>query len=363
MKLKTLFIIIVVTLFSCNVKKTIKVGYISNLTGRQSELGIRGRDGVHMAIDEINSTGGIKGVKVELIIKDNQGIKSLCTKLTKELVIEGVEIIIGPLASSMAAGVIEGTQNSNVIIISPTVSTDQLTGIDDNFFRIIPASSSQGRVLGEIIKHREEKRVVTIVDKSNNEYAKGVISGLTEILQNEPSTYFFNGKKEISNLIGSLADTRMDALLFIATGIDTAQIIQNLSKTRTLPSLYASTWAKLTNVDQHGGKVVNGLIVPDNYIRNHSSNKKNEFNLSFYNRYNIEPNLPAIYSYEAVKLFFIAKKNKPKLFGIELKNELISIKNFKGVYETYSFDEFGDVNRIQSTYILRDSKYEIFEYK
>lgn len=363
MKLKILIIIIISTLLSCNVRKTIKIGYISNLSGRQSELGIRGRDGVYMAVDEINSTGGIKGVNVELIVKDNQGNKSLCNELTKELVNQGVEVIIGPLASSMATGVIDGTKNSNVIIISPTVSTDQLTGIDDNFFRVIPSSSSQGRILGEIIKLRKEKKVISIIDESNNEFAKGVISGLNEIIDNETTIYFFNGKETIPSLIDSLENIQMDALLFVSTGIDTAQIIQNLSKKITLPSLYASTWTKLTNVDKHGGKTVNGLIVPDNYVSNYDNNRGKEFNTSFYNRYKLKPNLAAVYSYEATKLFFIAKKREPKLFGVLLKNELLNIETFKGVYENYNFDKFGDVNRIQSTFILKDNKYEIFEFK
>lgn len=39
----------------------IQIGFVGQLTGKQSELGIQSRDGVLLAVETINAAGGIKG--------------------------------------------------------------------------------------------------------------------------------------------------------------------------------------------------------------------------------------------------------------------------------------------------------------
>ena len=56
----------------CRSKEPVIIGYSANLTGRQSELGVTGRNGIEMAVDEINSQGGINGRLIKLIVKDDK---------------------------------------------------------------------------------------------------------------------------------------------------------------------------------------------------------------------------------------------------------------------------------------------------
>jgi len=50
----------------------IKIGVILPVTGPASGIGIEERDGMLMAVDEINSRGGINGRLIELIIVDSE---------------------------------------------------------------------------------------------------------------------------------------------------------------------------------------------------------------------------------------------------------------------------------------------------
>jgi branched-chain amino acid transport system substrate-binding protein len=50
----------------------IKIGVILSETGPSSGIGIEERDGMIMAVDEINARGGINGRPIELIIVDNE---------------------------------------------------------------------------------------------------------------------------------------------------------------------------------------------------------------------------------------------------------------------------------------------------
>ena len=50
----------------------IVIGVNYELTGNVAQYGIAHRDGIQMAVDEINADGGINGKKIKLVIKDNK---------------------------------------------------------------------------------------------------------------------------------------------------------------------------------------------------------------------------------------------------------------------------------------------------
>lgn len=361
MKGKILLILLFVSLYSCNSKKVVKIGYISNLSGRHSELGIRGRDGLLMAFDDFNESDDAKKILIELIIKDHRGDKSLCEDLTKELVSQGVKVIIGPLTSGMSGAVLNGVKGSDIIVVSPTVSTDELTGIDDNFLRLISPSSTQGKSLGNIINKRNEKNVIVIADHTNKEYAEGVILGLNDILNYNPQTLYFENKDSVNEVIDNVKRIKPDGIVFISSGIDTALFIQNINKIMELPNLYGSSWVKLSDVARHGGKVINGMIITDNYKSKNISLKEYDFNEKYKKRYNSAPNLPAIYAYEAFNVIIEALLLSPQKTSQQIKEAIISKHNFEGISEDFVIDKYGDAQRKQSLFEIENGVYKLFE--
>ena len=57
----------------CTVISPIRIGFTAELTGKQNELAINLRNGVQLAVEDINAGGGINGRKIELFIEDDQG--------------------------------------------------------------------------------------------------------------------------------------------------------------------------------------------------------------------------------------------------------------------------------------------------
>ena len=54
------------------VQKPIRIGAILSLSGAGSYLGADARDGMLLAVDEVNSRGGINGRRIELIIEPHK---------------------------------------------------------------------------------------------------------------------------------------------------------------------------------------------------------------------------------------------------------------------------------------------------
>ena len=61
----------------------------------------------------------------------------VAAQVVRKLIDLKVDAIIGPTTSSMAMAALPLINAAGVVMIAPTVSTRQLSGIDDYFFRVV----------------------------------------------------------------------------------------------------------------------------------------------------------------------------------------------------------------------------------
>ena len=83
-------LLLVMGVSGCENTQPIKVGFVGGLTGRHSDLGITGRDGVIFAVEEINRAGGLNGRSVVLVIRDDKQDPEVARQVDKELIEENV---------------------------------------------------------------------------------------------------------------------------------------------------------------------------------------------------------------------------------------------------------------------------------
>jgi branched-chain amino acid transport system substrate-binding protein len=56
---------------ACRKKAPVKLGFLGGLTGRVADLGMAGRDGAMLAIEQFNSSGGLHGQPMTLLTADD----------------------------------------------------------------------------------------------------------------------------------------------------------------------------------------------------------------------------------------------------------------------------------------------------
>lgn len=363
MKVALKILLISLLISSCTNNRSIKVCFVTDLSSRNSQLGISGRNGIMIALDEINISNGINGKKVELILIDHKGLKEECYKNVQALVESDIDLIVGPLTSGMADTVIAAS-GGKVLIISPTVSTDLLSGKDDNFLRVIAPASTQGIYLAQAIAGKGNKKVVVVFDENNVEYARGVINGLEVSNREEDIDYIylsFSGKQDFKKLSEEIYKKEPDGVLFITNGINAGGILQQYAKSGPLPDLYGSTWSKISEILLYGGKIVEGMILVDSFVSSTPNEKEIEFNNKYEARFNTKPNVASRYSYEALVLFEKAANNIGNTNYEDVKKSILGMKSISGITDNYRFNKFGDVIRKQSLFIVRNNKYELYE--
>jgi branched-chain amino acid transport system substrate-binding protein len=64
----------------------IRVGWLAALTGPSSAPAIGFDRGVHHAVDAINAAGGVRGRKIELLVRDTQGDPTKAVNAAQEMI-------------------------------------------------------------------------------------------------------------------------------------------------------------------------------------------------------------------------------------------------------------------------------------
>jgi branched-chain amino acid transport system substrate-binding protein len=172
-------------------KPPLKVGFVGSLTGRYSDLGVAGRNGATLAVEHINEAGGIQGRLVELIVKDDKNDPDVAVQVDKELINEGVAAIIGHMTSSMSKAAVPLINEKQIVMVSPTTTTNDLTGLDDYFFRTSTPDLEQSRQLIRYTFNEQKLRTLAVVyDLSNPAYSEG---------------WYHNAKAEFESLGGTFS--------------------------------------------------------------------------------------------------------------------------------------------------------------
>lgn len=323
----------------------VKVGYIGCLTGRSADLGIAGRDGFLLAVQEKNAAGGIAGRQLVPVIRDDALDVDQGKQALQDLIDEGVSFVVGPMTSEMAINLVPLANAAAVPLISPTVSTNKLIGIDDFFFRVYYANSQAAVAMAAHISARGLKKVAVLYDTRNRAYTEDwarIFSNRFAVegrsVELTPFTAATAGTFE--ELIASLKDSGPDGLLILANSIDTALICQQAYMLDLKIPRFATGWSFGSKLTAYGGRSVEGLVVVQSVDLKKPRAETRLFIDAFRKTFFADPTFPSVHACDATRLGIMALEAEG---AGNLKDRLLSIDSFPGVMRNFSLDEFGDV--------------------
>ena len=357
-------LLFVLSLSSCSSKEPIRVGFVANLTGPNAALGVDGRDGALLAVEQINSQGGVNGRAIELVIRDDLGTSEGAIAADSELIEnEKIPVIIGHMTSGTMMASWPVFKDSGTIFISPTVSTPQLSGMRDNFFRLIPVNSVNAKKLADYaFKDLSLKRVAIFYDTDNAAFTKTYRDGFSEQFTSNGGSILLahafssSAAPDFKPVLVDLKSQELDGIFVIASAVDTALVAQQARLEGVNVQLLTSNWAMTEDLIANGGHAVDGIIV----VVANDENNQSEAYLAFYDRFQERfgraPTFAAGYGYEAVLVFAHAfQMTNGELDGFA--DALLQTRDLPGVNGNISFDEYGDVLRTLYLMTVRDGKF------
>jgi branched-chain amino acid transport system substrate-binding protein len=342
----------------------VTVGVAVTLTGNNAELGIQARNGIGLALEDFNARGGIDGRPVELVVKDDEGTLEGAASAGSFLVKRGVAAVIGHSTSSQTMAGLKVTDPLGIVLISPTASTDELSGKDDFFFRVVDVSVSRAAVLGRhIFADRGCATMAIVYDTVNKAFTSSFAEALradfeaagghvVEIIHFESSA-----SPDLPAIITELAKAVPEAICIVASDINTALVSQRIRLAGLETPLFTSSLAFTPHLISHGGSAVEGISTVQSLWVSDDNPEFRPFLQRYRETYGEAAAFGAVFGYEAGMILFEALIKTRGTGGEPLKKALLGMEARRVLTESISFDAFGDVSRPYSLLTVKDGKF------
>lgn len=162
----------------------IPLGALYPLTGAAAVFGPKFVQAAQLAVDQVNAAGGPLGRTLQLIVKDSGSVPQQATSALQELInLNGVPAVSGAATSFATVAVAPIAAANEVVLVSPSAATTELTDLeDDDFvFRTFPSNALQGVALAKLAR-QEGFETLSVIHR-NDSFANTLAQALIEAFE------------------------------------------------------------------------------------------------------------------------------------------------------------------------------------
>jgi branched-chain amino acid transport system substrate-binding protein len=155
--------------------KVWRVGVYLSLSGAETQFGVDTKEGIELAVDEINAAGGVRGKPILALYEDNKSNPQEATNKVLQLIDrDKVVAILGEVASSRskAGGIV--ANKKKIPMITPSATHPDVTAIGPFVFRVCFTDDVQGKMGAEFIIKTMGKKRVALLYASDDLYSSGL---------------------------------------------------------------------------------------------------------------------------------------------------------------------------------------------
>ena len=344
--------------------EAISIGVVLPLTGHLASAGELMKQGMDLALSEINN-GQLGNPQFEFIIEDDTSTPDGAVDAFNKLIHEdGVSVILGPASSSATQAAFPIAKENRVVAISPTAGARGLTAISNFVFRI-PITTDIVVSKGIEVTHAKlgYQRVATMYDETDvfstdrdmalqeAFTAKGI-----EVLATER---FESGDTDFSAQLTRIQALEPDAIFVSALPPEKPGIlIQADALGISAPFIVSS----LTSVEvAAAGAATEGAITFIGWLPTDDTPGNQAFVQNYSAIYGMEPNGFVAASYAAVHILAEAINNAEANDSVSIRDALENIMDFDTVFGKFSFNADGDAVYDQKTLFVKDGELQPFE--
>ncbi len=325
----------------------IKVGLSGPFTGGSASMGVSMRDGVKLAVSEINKAGGIMGRQIQLVERDDEAKNELGVQIAQELINkEQVVATLGYINTGVALASQRFYQEAEIPVLNNVATGTAIAGqfkSPNYVFRTAANDLIQSAMIAnEAIKRQGFKAPAILADSTN--YGQLGREDLTRALAGM-------GVKPVAEEKFNIGDTDMtaqllrakqagaDVILTYAIGPELAQIANGMAKLGwKVPMIGSWTLSMATFIDNAGANG-EGAMMPQTFIQTGDTPKRKGFIEAYQAAYKVDriPSpVSAAQGYDSVYLLKAAIEQAKSTDGAKIRAALENLQTkVDGVVTVY----------------------------
>lgn len=321
------------------------VGVLLSLTdenGREINAAKEILEGIKFAFHEYNLE---HSEKIGIVISDIERDKTIISEAANNFIENSdVRCIIGPVFSDDVRKVLKEIDGSNLCLISPTATDDDLVSLSKNFYQANPSLTDRGKIFAQYLYYVENKRSLAVLNSIEG-YSPLLAASFTKEFERLGGK--IAAKETYKSKSFSLAEqmTRIASIVSsiggiyapIADGVDAKAILSQMVQSGLDVDIYGNQDWYLGKGFESSPEISNKLTFDSDYFIDFNDNDFNKFSLSFNKTSGMEINRNVLYGYDTAKYILTVLRNiDPTRKNI--KNKMESGINVTGFHNNISFD-------------------------
>ena len=330
----------------------IKIGVDGPFTGGSSSMGVSMRDGVRLAVEEINKAGGVLGRKLAVVERDDEAKNERGVQIAQELINkEKVTAVVGYINTGVALASERFFQEARIPVMNNvatgSIVTHQFDDQPDNYiFRNAAHDSIQApMIVEEAIGRRGFKKVAILADSTN--YGQLGRADLEKALEQKGvkpvAVEKFNIKDvDMTAQLLKAKEAGAEAILTYGIGPELAQIANGMTKLGWKVPMVGSWTLSMANYIDNAGPGGEGARMPQTFIQDPGTPKRKAFIDAYLKSFKpknnrIDSPVSAAQGYDSIYLLAAAIKQAGSTEGPKVKAALEDLKTpVEGVVTTYN---------------------------
>jgi branched-chain amino acid transport system substrate-binding protein len=330
----------------------ILIGHYGSLTGAEATFGRSTDNGIKLAVEEINASGGVNiggtSRKIKVISEDTEGKPEKAgTVVTKLITSDKVVCVLGEVASSVTLAGAPVAQQFGVPMITPSSTNPQVTAVGDMISRVCFIDPFQGYACAKFaFSDLKVKKAAILFDQAaaysvglKDEFEKNFKQMGGEVVAVEAYT---KGESNFNPLLTKIREKSAEILFIPGYYTDVANIaIQARKLGMTMPLLGGDGWDS-ADLAKNGGAAIEGSFYSNHYAADQPTEEIQTFVKKYKEKFGETPDGLAALGYDAARIFADATTRAGSTDGAKLAAAIASTKGFKGVTGAITINEKRD---------------------
>jgi branched-chain amino acid transport system substrate-binding protein len=329
----------------------IKIGVSGPYTGGSASMGVSMRDGVKLAIDEINKAGGVLGRPLLAVERDDEAKNEVGVQVAQELINkEHVAATVGFINTGVALASQRFYEEAEIPVIdnvaTGTVVTKQFMppDFDHNYvFRNAANDSIQSAMIAAQAIGKNHFKAPAILADSTNYGTLGrqdLETALAKLGVKPVAEEKFNiGDVDMTAQLLKAKSAGADCVLTYAIGPELAQIANGMAKLGWKVPIIGSWTLSMASFIDNAGANGNGAEMPETFIQEGTTPKRAAFIAAYKAAYKTDrmPSpVSAAQGYDSIFLLAAAIRQAGTTDGPKIRAALEDLKDkVDGVVTTY----------------------------
>lgn len=323
----------------------VKIGAVTCLTGALSTFGVSSVQGLHLAVDQMNASGGVLGGPIVLVVEDNGSRPGESATIARKFISQDkVTAILGGLTSSATMEAAPLAQAAKIPMLTPSATNVAITKIGDYIFRSCFIDPFTGRIMAKFaLDALQAKRAIVMTDVKQD-YSVGLTDAIRE--------YFVgNGGGTLSALSYSSGDTNFrtqltavrmahpDVIFLPGYYTEAALILRQARQLGiTCPFVGGEGWDSPALV-QVAGKSADGSFYTNHFAAADPDPRVQAFVKEYRARFDSVPDALAALWYDGARLLAQAVERAASTDPAKIRDALATTRDFDGVTGRISIDQ------------------------